>query len=371
MNCRETIFCLILSSNILLMFQTSIAQESFSMEINTAKRQINYADPLFVNLNLRFTQSRISERTGKPLPFAEYSGWVLRVQHANEKHVSEFPLRLPLRFTLKDANGLEYVTTFMVFCDLHSERKKLIKNMIFNKPGAYTFSVMDAKKRSSNTLDILVEPSDLGQKALSILSDPNDFTFLLGGVYEKSERSRVITHLKNVVVQCDGAVLAQMASARLGLEYFKEFNKKHPSLEKFKSKLEQGQIQELLFDQAHKYLSAGYALPDELPIRDSVLGHLVETEFINGNYKKAISLVDELRTKYPDGEYGRKASMWKEELVELQELQERELGQSTKPPLGQSQRRIALPVVVAAVAVGIALIGLILVLKKRLRSRSK
>lgn len=362
MNCQKTALYLMAFTIILSMFQTSSAQDSFTIEINTPERQINYGDPLFVSLNLRFTQPRVSRKTGKPLSFTKYSGWVLRVQHADENQASLFPLRLPLRFTLKDANGLEYTTMVKVFCDLYEEKGKLIKKMIFDKPGAYTFSIMDAKKRSSNTLDILMEPSDLGQKALSLLTDPKDIAFLIGGVYKSPES---VSHLEEVVNQCEGTLLAKWAASRLGLEYFQEFHKKHPSFEKFKAKHQQGQIEEPLFDQARKYLSAGAELPDEFSVRENVVAKLVNIEFMDGNYEKAFSLLDELRTKYPDGEYGRKAAGGKEELIELQK---RELAQAPQPRVSGWSRLLPLFLVIA---VGIVLIGLILVLKKKANSRGK
>ena len=362
MNCRETIFCLILSTSILLMFQTSRAQDSFTIEINTPERQINYGDPLFVSLNLRFTQPRVSPKTGKPLPFTKYSGWVLRVQHADENQAALFPLRLPLRFTLKDANGLEYTTMVKVFCDLYEEKGKLVKKMIFDKPGAYSLTILRGKKEVSNTLDIVVEPSGLGEKALSLLADPKDFTFLLGGVYKSPQ---TVSHLKEVVNQCEGTVLAKWAAARLGLEYFEEFHKKYPSFKDFKEQWEQGGIKEPLFSRASEYLAKGAGLPDEFPICEKVLYQLSRTEYIEGNYEKAFLLLDELRTKYPDGEYGRKASGWREELIELQR---RELAQAPQPRVSGWSRLLPLFLVIAA---GIFLIAYLLVVKKKASSRGK
>lgn len=367
MSRQKGIFCLAAFTVILLNSQTGEAQEGYSIEISTVQKRIEYGAPIVLTLRLVYQQPRMWRVTGKMRQIVSLDWLDLQVQQSETEETRLFRLGKTV-LNLQGTKGLEYTGKVVLWCHVLEEREKLIKRMIFDKPGAYTFSVMGTKKRNSNTLDILIVPSDLGQKALSLLTDPKDIAFILGGVYKSTEG---VSRLEEVVNQCEGTLLAKWCAARLGLEYFGQFHEKHPSFDKFKSKNEQGQIQEPLFDKAHKYLSTGYALPDEFPIRDSVLGHLVETEFINGNYKKAISLVDELRNKYPDGEYGRKASMWKEELVELQELQERELGQSPNPALGQSQRRISLPVVVAAVAVGIALIGLILFLKKRPSSRSK
>ncbi len=362
MNCQKTAFYLTALAIILSTFQTSSAQVVYRVEINAIKKQVKYGDPIFVNLKLRFETPRVSKETGKPSPYIRCDGLAFQVQHRSEDEASMLPFRMLPRFKLHDRKGLEYTTNVKIFCDLYQEKKKLIKKIIFDKPGAYTLTIFGAKRQGSNTLDILVEPSSLGEKALSLLADPKDFAFLMGGIYKSPER---ISHLQQVVRQCKGTLLAKWCAARLGLEYFKEFQKKHTSLEKFKAKHEQGQIQEPLFDQAHKYLSAGYELPDEFPIRDSVLGHLAETKFVDGNYKKAISLVDELRAKYPHGEYGRKARGWKEDLVELQEG---ELAQTSQPQV--RSRRHVLPVLLV-VAAGISLIGYLLLLRKKAISRSK
>jgi hypothetical protein len=59
-----------------------------------------------------------------------------------------------------------------------------------------------------------------------------------------------------------------------------------------------------------------------------VLYQLSRTAFIKGNYEKTSSLLDELGAKYPKGEYGRKATLAKEE---LQILKERLLEPSHEP----------------------------------------
>jgi len=216
-------------------------------------------------------------------------------------------------------------------------------------------------------LDINVEPaSNPEQLAINLLSDPNDYFFLEQGEDEYPEkRPESISHLQQVVDRCEGTVLAKWAASRLGLEYFQEFHKKHPSFVKFKAKHQEGQIEEPLFDQVRKYLSVGVELRDEFPIRENVLSKLVNIEFMDGNYEKAFSLLDELRTKYPDGEYGRKASGWKEELIELQK---RELAQAPQPRVGGWSRSLPFFLVIAA---GIVLIGLILLLMKKASSRGK
>jgi hypothetical protein len=238
---------------------------------------------------------------------------------------------------------------------------------MFDKPGTYTISVLASPQHISNELAIVVEQSSsLQNKALSLLSDPNDYAFMVFGSHEyANRRAERISHLRQVVEQCEGTLLAKWAASRLGLEYFQEFHKKHPSFVKFKAKHQEGQIEEPLFDQVRKYLSVGVELRDEFPIRENVLSKLVNIEFMDGNYEKAFSLLDELRTKYPDGEYGRKASRWKEELIELQK---RELAQAPQPRVSGWSRSLPFILVIAA---GIVLTGLILVLKKKAGSRGK
>jgi hypothetical protein len=362
-NKKVTLTILVLT---MLLPNISLSTEYYTMKIYGLQKQLKVGEPLLINLIYNYKKPKTSPTTGDIKRYLMMQGLHLQVRSGTEEIEQTYKI-MTTKLTLQGTQGLEYKGLINIFYDF--SRSKLI----FEQSGPYYIRVMNAQKTlSSNSLEVLVLPASYSEKkALSILSDPNDFIFLLGGVYEKSERTRVISNLENLVVQCEGILLAKMASARLGLEYFDQFHKKHPSFEKFKTKLEQGQIQEPLFDKAYKYLSTGYALPDESPIRESVLGHLVETEFINGNYKKAISLVDELCTKYPDGEYGQKASMWKKELVELQELQELESGQSTNPPLSQASRFAALPVVVAVVATGIALIVLFFIFKKKPASTGK
>jgi len=339
---------------------------SFTITVIPQTHVIRVGQPFVFKLNYKFEQPQTSPDNGQARKYFRHHAY-LDIEHENGDFSTKGYKIFPSGLNLEDRLGLEYSKYFLCFYHRGENR------FLFPIPGRYSVTVRGWRNRSE-PLDINVEPaSNLEQLAINLLSDPNDYFFLEQGedAYPPEKRPERMSHLQQVVDRCGGTVLAKWAAARLGLEYFEEFHKKHPSFKDFKEQWEQGGIKEPLFSRASEYLAKGAGLPDEFPIREKILYQLSRTECIEGNYEKAFSLLDELSTKYPDGEYGKKAAGGKEELVELQELQERELGQSTKPPLGQSQRRIALPIVLTAVAVGIALIGLILVLKKRPSSRSK
>ena len=361
MSCQKGVFCLAAVTVILLTSQSGETQEGYSIEISTAQKQTEYGSPIVLSLRLVYQQPQMWRVTGKTRQVVSLDSLDLQVQQSETEETRLFRLWKTV-FHLQGTKGLEYTGKVVLWCHVHEERGKLIKRMIFDKPGAYTFSVMDAKKRSSNTLDILMEPSDLGQKALSLLTDPKDIAFLIGGVYKSPES---VSRLEEVVNQCEGILLAKWAASRLGLEYFQEFHKKHPSFKDFKEQWEQGGIKEPLFSRASEYLAKGAGLPDEFPIRENVVAKLVNIEFMDGNYEKAFSLLDELRTKYPDGEYGRKAAGGKEELIELQR---RELAQASQPRVRGWSGLLTLFLVIAA---GIFLIAYLLVLKKKASSRGK
>jgi len=201
-------------------------------------------------------------------------------------------------------------------------------------------------------------------------SDPNDYSFLLHGsdgfVYKRAER---MSHLKAVADKCKGALLAKWCGARLGIEYFRDFHRRHPSFERFKAKRKQGAVKEPLFELAYKYLRIGAELPDEFPVREEVLYQLTRPEWIMNNYERVFSLLDELSAKYPTGRYGRRVANSR---VELEELKKREQEQSQQAKTEQAKGGGVLAVVVP-VAAGIFVVALVLVLwlKKKHSSCSK
>jgi tetratricopeptide (TPR) repeat protein len=333
-----------------------------SVEISSTRTAVNIGEPLIMKLTYKFDKPQISPRTNEVLNNInlDIRDAFFHVKGGDVDRLPRYLLFLPV-LKLQGTQGLEYSGHFVI---LYDHWKKIL---MFDKPGTYTISVLTSPQHISNELAIVVEASSsLQNKAISLLSDPNDYAYMVFGSHEyANRRAERISHLRQVVEQCDGTLLAKWAAARLGLEYFEEFHKKHPSFKDFKEQWEQGGIKEPLFSRASEYLAKGAGLPDEFLIRERVLYQLSRTECIEGNYEKAFSLLDELCTKYPDGEYGKKAAGGKEELIELQR---RELAQAPQPRVSCWSRSLPLFLVIAA---GIVLIGLILVLKKKASSREK
>lgn len=299
----------------LILTQVSVAMDKFTMEISTQRKDIEIGEPLLVKVNLIFEHPQISTLTKKLSTSIETDVWTLQVQHSDDEP-SLYPLVLPVRLNLQDTEGLAYEGVIEVFCHLYREKKVLSKKIIFEKQGSYIFGIVGSKKQQkSNFLDISVKPSILGEKALSFLTDPEDFAFLEGGI---CKNPKTVSHLEEVVNHCKNTMLARRSSARLGLEYFKDFQKKHKSFEKFKEKLKSSEIEKPLFDKAVAGLTNGVELPDDFPIRAELLEKLAIIEYMKNNYIKANSHLDELISKYPKGKYGKKAIEHKKELLELQ-----------------------------------------------------
>jgi len=348
---------------VLCILHCSIAKADYpkEIEISSKYKQINVGQPLILRLTYRFELPQFSTRADELLTSMS-PGATVQVKK-NDKEIFDpgYYYLAPYDLYLQDKEGLTYSGDFILFYD--SSKKKLI----FDTPGIFTIVVRITREIISKPLEITVKlASQSEKKVLSLLSDPNDYAFLLyGGDEHFKKRPERISHLKQAIEQFEGNVLAKMGAARLGLEYFKQFHAKHPSFERFKEKYQKGQIEEPLFEQALKYLTIGAKLPDEFPIREEVLKELVSAEYTKGNHEKAISLLDELSIKYPKGKYGKKVSKWKQELLELQEG---ELAQTSQPQVRSRSRVLPVLLVVAA---GIFLIGYFLLLKKKAISRSK
>jgi len=288
------------------------------IEISSKNTLLQVGDPLTIRLVYKYEKPLIKPATGEIVQsFSHYAH--LKIEDPEGRFpMNRFPIH-PMDITLKDNLGLEYEGQFAFL--YHQGEKRIL----FPVPGTYTITVR-GYTRISNPLSITVEPaSELQTRALSLLSDPNDYSFLEHGTYEDpNKRSVRISRLRLVVEQCEGTIYAKWAAARLGLEYFEDFHKKHPSFIKFKAELQKNQAEEPLFDKAHLYLTAGAKLPDQFPIREKVLFQLSRTEYIKNNYEKVLSLIDEMVAKYPKGDYGKRASRGKQE---LQRIKKREEGQ--------------------------------------------
>jgi len=318
-----TLICVIFCAMVLSTFQKSFAEDFFSFTIDSAKTKVKLGDAIFINLNITHAHPQVSAETSEPLPSVKYGNWVLCIQNNEANKPILYHLALPLRFKLKDAKGFQYSAEIEIFCHPSEEEEKLITKVIFDNPGFYTIQILNGKQ-ISNKIDVSIEYSSLGEKGLALLTNPKDFAFLLGGLYKSPE---TIKHLTEVVNECKGTELAQRAAARLGLEYFIEFHRKHPSFEKFKDKRQKDKVEEPFFDLACKYLAIGVDLPDEFPIREKVLDGLFKTEFIKDNYEKIDILLDELEAKYPRGKYGRRVPRRR---IELKRLKKQHSEQSKK-----------------------------------------
>jgi len=167
-------------------------------------------------------------------------------------------------------------------------------------------------EEQSNWLEVKVAASKPAEVAMSILKDPQDYAFLLEGLFANdASRSR----LQEIVEKCEGTELAYLAAARLGLDCWEEFQKENPSLEKFKQKHADSPSKGARFDKVNKYLVLGLKLPDEYTIRERVLYESSRVEFVNGDTGKAITYLEELKGKYPKGRFGKKAEECRSELV--------------------------------------------------------
>ena len=301
--------------------QLIIASNLSEIEIITSKENIELGEPFVLLITGKYKEPQISQETGEPLPYKTINNWKLEVNENNSGKKYEYPLQIPLKMDIQNSEGTEYSTTMLLFCYLKEEKGKLTNKIIFPEEGNYTICFTNTEIFKSNQLNIEVSYSFLGEKAISLLSSAENYAYLMGGVCKRSEEKERQAKIKEVVQQCDGSVIADFGSARLGVEIFNEFQTKYPSYEKFKMAKTQDQVQEPLFDEAYLYLTKAASLPDEFPIRKEVLFQLSTVEYINDNFDRAKLILDELVAKYPNSEYGQKAF---EAKVELQELQERE-----------------------------------------------
>ena len=349
-----------------------------SVEITSPKATIDIGEPLILKLTYKFEEPQMNAETGDILSGIRHSSCLLiELKDADNDwlvHYPDFspfekdgaqyhPLELQpfVHLNVQDIQGLEYSVYFLI---LYNHYKK---NLAFDEAGTYKIYVITGPdKIFSNVVDLQIT-SQMQEEKCALL-DPNVCDFLMGidrKLFEDPNyRSKTIENLKNFVEQCPDSLLSKIAAARVGIECFYDYE-----LKRTEARREKRKSPEPLREEAVKYLQIGLDLPDYFFVRQEVLYRLIEIEEENVEekkyYSKALSYLDELIAKYPAGKYGKQAPGWKKELLELQEVQKRELGQSTKPMQGQSQGRIKLPVVITAAALGIVLIVLIIVFKKK------
>ncbi len=291
------------------------------IEIISQAQEIRVGEPLILKLVYRFQQPIISPDTGKVRENFKHSAY-LNIEHKDKKFSTRRVPLFPIDLKIKNGQGLEYDRWFVCFYHYGEGR------LLFPVPGKYSVTANGWTKRSKPLHIEVKEPSELEKLALLLLSDMNDYFFLESGEYDdEQKRPERMSHLIEVVEQCKGTTLAKWAAACLGIEYFIEFHRKHPSFEKFKDKRQKDKVEEPFFDLACKYLAIGADLPDEFQIREKVLWRLIDAEFIKDNYEKMDILLDELEAKYPSGKYGRKAPRTR---IELKRLKKQHSEQSKK-----------------------------------------
>jgi hypothetical protein len=297
----------------LILCSVGNARTLSSVEITTQNTSIRVGEPLIVKLTYKFEQPLILAETNKVSGNAAYSAF-FQVNDGSVEggHSTDFYPLHGSTLLVQDIQGLEYSGSFVMFYD-HAKKK-----LLFDKPGTYTLTIVGDTKASNNLSITVASASYLEEEALSLFTDPNNFYFLEFGSYEGEDaREKSTIQLKKVVEQKPTTMLAKWSAGRLGIEYFKEFHKKYPSFQKFKTIRKQTGTEEALFDQTLLYLNKAVTLPDEFSIKEEVLYKLSTVAYINNDYKKANMLLDELENKYPQGVYGKKAKEAKNELEML------------------------------------------------------
>lgn len=275
--------------------------------------------------------------------------------------VKRYPVFPSLLFRGRVEGQLVYSGDFTLFFNFRTK-----KGLIFDRPGRYRITLSHEGPLGSDVLKplmITVHPaSPLELQALESLSDPNDYIFLEFGEHEYPERRlQRMANLGRVADKHPDSLLGKWCASRLGVEYFKDFQEEHPSFEKFKAKYREGKTEEPLFDRAAKYLGMGTGLPDEFALRENVLYSLSRAEFVKGDYERAASLLDELGAKYPYGEYGKRATRAKAELLSISKQEEGRIVAGT--------RRLPLLGILVVVCVVVVILGFLL--RSRLSSRNK
>lgn len=292
----------------------SKSTEVSEIQIMSKNKKLKVGEPLIVKLFVNLTSPNIQPDSNKAYPNWVHGGFFKISIFGEDPNSSVMLKAFPISLPISDTEGLKYGASFTLFYD-HGAKK-----LLFDKPGNYLIQFILSRTNSSNNIELSVnESTQYVKNAISLLSDPNDYLFLEFGLnFDEHEKLERVSHLQQVTEQFNDTLLAKMSAARLGLEYFKEFHKKHPSLEKFKAKREQGEVEEPLFEQAYIHLSKTLALPDEFPIREEVLYYMISTEIVRGDYQKALSYANEIGVKYPRGKYGKRASKIQAEILEFQ-----------------------------------------------------
>ncbi len=283
-----------------------------SVRITSARKTIEVGEPLAIEVTYKYQQPIDSIR--HPFPHT------MRIVVEDVDGLSK-----PLVYTVfpdnirQDSQKGEFTCSIELWCNGWGENP--FKH-IFTNSGKYKVFLKDlpAKVLSIN----VIPSSDKTKKAIALLNDPNDMPFLLGMVDTKDRPARM-AKLTEIAKKCDNTVIGQIAAGRLGIEYFKDFHKKHPSREKFRNKRRKEGLEEPLLDEVDRYLKIASKLPDDMQIREEVIYRLAVVQFLKDDLDKASTYIDELIEKYTSGQYGKKAAKGKDELEEIKKRESEQL----------------------------------------------
>ncbi len=304
---------------------TETCGEQFQVKIRTRTTELAVGDSLILELRYEFKEPKLSPRTKKPLPTLRRERLRLDVQRGKEKTLQSLPLFVFVeKLVLQDEQGLKYSGQGEVFYNPRT------KEIIFDKPGEYTVNVRDGRHSAAVPLKLTVKPaSPAAAKAIELLSgipmlsdDRDVLAYLLYDIGKTEEATKAV---EQVARDCPDTWLGRVALARLGLERYAAFRKKHSSFKRFKALRDRGLLKEPLVDEARKYLNKAMFLPDGFRIREEALYRLALLEFAAANVKKTFTLIEELGRKYPAGRYGKKASKMADELRRQQKSEQFEM----------------------------------------------
>ena len=286
---KTILFISIISSNSMI-----YAQEDFlTCEIATKNSTISIGEPLVVELTYHLKKPLISRTTNEKNKEID-NGLSLQIDFDSSGSAKEYRL-YPFKLILQDESGLEYKGTFVLWYDYFA------KKLYFDKSGKYTLQACSKKDQIfSNSIVVQVRPERYKtQEALSSLTDPDDYLFVLHGLDDYPEKREArLSRLKQVEEQSQGTILEKWIAARLGIECFNDV-------------LNSSEKQQVKIDEAIVFLDKGIDLPDEFPIREEVVYTLASIESVNGNRERTESLKDELVRKYPHGKFAARPIMGK------------------------------------------------------------
>lgn len=353
---RNALVTIVAVFSVLTTCQGEQAQRSISIEMSTRQSTIQCGDPMAIEIRLTFAKPRVSRTTGGVWNVAKLEDPELHVKRGTAGDSTDVYYLLPIRALLCDDAGLKYSAHVSIWWESRIDGREREQQLVFSEPGTYDLTISDGRNGVSNTVSVTVEPSVPLEKGLAVLTEPNDFWFLGFGVKGSAQ---TLKRLERLVERCPRTRLAQMAAARLGIEYADQLEKKYPAGEVFRKRYQQGEIKEPLVESAHSYLSKAQRLPSEFPICENVLARLAATELTKGDSAKAFSILDELAKKYPRGKYGRQAERTKAKFTSLvgAELEAPGAAHST------SWHIWGIPVVV--ITIGAFSVGYFLLVRKR------